>query len=220
MSKYQDVRRRYQFLRVLDSEPCQKYKESLAGDDDDDDDECSEGNNNACVICESTRHALFRCEYRVMEGSLLASDPPMGSLVERLECGKCLNYIHHQRMPAYKAQVRRDHYSEKFAPLIAWCAEHADVAACLPTLAQFATLTSEGKQFKPALVSHVSALISSFRSDPARLTFARWIAAVPEEQRAKAAEHIRFRIDAAAALTESERTQMLAYPRSSSSATV
>lgn len=221
MSKYQDVRRRYKFVRVLKSEPYAPLTlESLV--DDDDDANLEEGNNyqEACVICKGQKYPLFECDFVVMEGSLLASDPQMGSHVKLFTCAKCLNYIYNQSMPAYKAQVRKESYSKKFAELIHWCKENASVAACLPTLAQFATLVNEGRQFKPKLVSHVSTLIASLRSDPARLTFMRWIASVPPEQRSKAAEHIRFRIDATALLTESEQAQMLAFPRGAAASSV
>lgn len=191
MSKYVAERRRFRFVEVLSGEPVAAVTEGMC-----------------CSLCKRADYALFSTRYKVVEASLKPGDPELGADVTQLTCVTCLKYIHKQALPNYAAQTRTNRYTERFADMIEWCNANPQVTATLPTLQQFMRLITEGRTFKPALVSHVSRLIHSLKTDESRLAFVQWIATVEPHSRSSGAQHLRFQIDAVEPLAPHERRQM------------
>jgi hypothetical protein len=183
-------RNRYKYVRLQSTEPEPKQPSDF------------------CHLCKGQKYPLFRTLNRVAEASLLPNQPPLGAEVELLTCTKCLKYIYHQPLPAYNAQVRANIYNERFSGLLDWCEQHPEITAELPTLRQFVHLATEGKQFKPALVSHVVKLIDVLKGDINRITYLRLLTGLAADQRNSTLEHIRFRIDSAEQLSENEYRQL------------
>jgi hypothetical protein len=190
MSKYMQVRNRYRFEQMLENVPT------------------TDPAATSCLMCKGRQYALFATEYTVIEGSVLPNQPRIGTRVRMFTCAKCLKYIHNQPLQAFSTQMRTSHYHEKFPTLIAWCTEHADVTETLPTLRQFMHLVAEGKQFKPALVTHVAALIETLRRDSARMNFVRWLATLKPQQITATAEHLKCRVDTAERLSDDDYEQV------------